>query len=102
MMQQASNRNFEDYEWFELLNICLLKKLQVPELNKYLNHYGKKSSPKLRKHEKLRVIQGHITSTTVVSQTCLDGAESRTGSKWKLMMIAATMMTKMILLLTTL
>ena len=43
-MQQASNRNFEDYGWFELLNNGLLKKLKVPELNKYLNHYGMKKS----------------------------------------------------------
>ena len=43
-MQQASNRNFEDYGWFELLNNGLLKKLKVPELNKYLNHCGMKKS----------------------------------------------------------
>ena len=40
----------------------LLKKLKVSDPDKYLNHYGLKKSLKLRKLEKIKLIQGHIIS----------------------------------------
>lgn len=67
-MQQDNNRQFADYDWLQLLNNGLLKKLKVSDLDKYLNHYGMKNSLKLKKPEKVQLIQGHITSTNVVNQ----------------------------------
>jgi hypothetical protein len=43
-----------------MFNDGLLKKLNVSDLNKYLSHHGMVHSLKLRKAEKIRVIQGHI------------------------------------------
>ena len=60
--QQERNKKYEDYNWLAMFNDGLLKKLNVSDLNKYLSHHGMMHSLKLRKAEKIRVIQGHIAS----------------------------------------
>lgn len=60
--QQERNKKYEDYNWIALFNDGLLKKLNVSDLNKYLSHHGMMHSLKLRKTEKVRIIQGHIAS----------------------------------------
>ena len=50
--RQDANRQFDDYDWLELFNSGLLKKLKVSDLDKYLNHFGLKNSLKLRKLER--------------------------------------------------
>ena len=66
--QQQSNKKYEDYNWIAMFNDGLLKKLNVSDLNKYLSHHGMMHSLKRRKAEKIRVIQGHITSHLNVSE----------------------------------
>ena len=60
--QQERNKKYEDYNWLAMFNDGLLKKLNVSDLNKYLSHHRMMHSLKLRKAEKIRVIQGHIAS----------------------------------------
>lgn len=60
--QQNNNKMFEDYDWVAMFNNGLLKSLNISDLNKYLSHYGMQHSLKLKKAEKVRVIQGHIAS----------------------------------------
>jgi hypothetical protein len=67
-MQQERNKKYEDYNWIAMFNDGLLMKLNVSELNKYLSHHGMMHSLKLRKAEKIRVIQGHIASHLNVSE----------------------------------
>ena len=55
--QQQSNKKYEDYNWIAMFNDDLLKKLNVSDLNKYLSHHGMMHSLKLRKAEKIRVIE---------------------------------------------
>ena len=47
----------EDYPWTELCeDVTKLKKLGVPELNKYLNHHGIEQNLKSSKSEKVKII----------------------------------------------
>lgn len=41
--RDAKDKSYEDYPWTELRkDVTKLKKLRVPELNKYFNHHGLK------------------------------------------------------------
>lgn len=64
----TKQQKYEDYNWIAMFNDGLFKKLNVSDLNKYLSQPGMMHSLKLRKAEKIRVIQGHITSHLNVSE----------------------------------
>ena len=56
--REAKDKSYEDYPWTALCeDVMKLKKLSVPELNKYLNHHGQhlKSS----NSEKVKAILRH-------------------------------------------
>lgn len=53
-----------------------MKKLKVSDLDKYLNHYGLKKSLKLRKLEKIKVIQGHIATMSGKDEQEVANADS--------------------------
>ena len=58
--REANDKSREDYPWTELCeDVTKLKKLPVPELNKYLNHYGLKQHLKSSKSEKVKAILRH-------------------------------------------
>ena len=58
--RQAKDKSHEDYPWTELCeDVTKLKKLPVPELNKYVNHHGLKQHLKSSKSEKVKAIVRH-------------------------------------------
>ena len=64
MAQLEKDRRYDEYDWISLFNDGLLKKLTVADLNKYLLHNKMVHCLKLKKAEKVRIIQGHIVSTS--------------------------------------
>ena len=61
--EHKSAKSFEDYDWPALFQGGLLKKLNVRELNKYINHYHLCQSLNLKKTEKVNLITAHIASS---------------------------------------
>ena len=62
-------------------SVTKLKKLRVPELNKYLNHHGLKQHLKSNKSEKVKVIVKHCwqqTSPLIAGQLTLRNARTLT------------------------
>ena len=62
-------------------DVTKLKKLRVPELNKYLNHHGLKQHLKSNKSEKVKVIVRHClqqTSPLIAGQLTLRNARTLT------------------------
>ena len=58
--QKAKEKNYEDYAWKDLFEDAIkLKKLRVPELNKYLEHHGLDKHLKSTKNDKITVITRH-------------------------------------------
>ena len=58
--REAKDKSHEDYPWTELRkDVTKLKKLRVPEPNKYLNHHGLKQHLKSNKSEKVKAIVRH-------------------------------------------
>ena len=58
--REANNKSYEDYPWTELCeDVTKLRKLRIPELNKYLNRYGLKQHLKSSKSEKVKAILRH-------------------------------------------
>ena len=60
-------------------DVTKLKKLRVPELNKYLNHHGLKQHLKSNKSEKVKVIVRHClqqTSPLIAGQLTLRNART--------------------------
>ena len=49
-----------DYDWQKLFNDGSLSKFKVCELDKYLRNYNIRSTHKLKKKDKVRLIQRHI------------------------------------------
>ena len=60
LSRDAKDQSSEDYPWTELCeDLTKLKKLRVPELNKYLNHHRLKQHLKSSKSEKVKAIVRH-------------------------------------------
>jgi len=60
LSRDAKDKSYEDYPGTELCeDLTKLKKLRVPELNKYLNHHGLKQHLKSSKSEKVKAIVRH-------------------------------------------
>ena len=58
--REAKDKSNEDYPWTELCkDVTKLKKLRVPELNKYFNHHGLKQHLRSNKSEKVNSIVRH-------------------------------------------
>ena len=58
--REAKDKSYEDYPWTELCeDVTKLRKLRVPELNKYLNHHGLKQHLKSINSEKVNAIVRH-------------------------------------------
>ena len=58
--QNAKEKNYEDYAWKDLCEDPIkLKKLWVPELNKYLKHHRLDRHLKSTKNDKVQVITRH-------------------------------------------
>ncbi len=58
--QNAKEKNDEDYAWKDLCeDSTKLKKLRVPELNKYLKHHRLDKHVKSTKNDKVQVITKH-------------------------------------------
>ena len=58
--QKAKEKNYEDYAWKDLCqDSTKLKKLRVPELNKYLKHHRLDKHLKSTKNDKVQVITKH-------------------------------------------
>ena len=58
--REAKEKLYEDYPWADLCeDVTKLKKLRLPELNKYLNHHGLKQHLKSSKSEKVKAIVRH-------------------------------------------
>ena len=58
--QKAKEKNYEDYTWNDLCeDPTKLKKLRVPELNKYLKHHRLDKHLKSTKNDKVKVITRH-------------------------------------------
>ena len=58
--QRAKEKNYEDYAWKDLCeDPTKLKKLRVPELNKYLKHHRLDKHLKSTKNDKVKVITRH-------------------------------------------
>ena len=60
--REAREKSYEDYHWANLCeDAAKLKKLRVPELNKYLKHHGLLNQhQKSNKNEKVKTIMGHF------------------------------------------
>ena len=60
--REAREKSYEDYHWANLCeDATKLKKLRVPELNKYLKHHGLlKQHQKSSKNEKVKTIMRHF------------------------------------------
>ena len=60
--REAREKSYEDYHWANLCeDATKLKKLRVPELNKYLKHHGLlKQHQKSNKNDKVKTIMGHF------------------------------------------
>jgi hypothetical protein len=63
MSEQEQQKTFLEYNWLELFEKCLLSTLKVHVLDKYLSHYKLQGKLKLKKAEKLCIIQRHIATT---------------------------------------
>ena len=60
LSRYAKDKSYKDYPWTELCeDLTKLKKLRVPELNKYLNHHRLKQHLKSSKTEKVKAIVRH-------------------------------------------
>ena len=60
LSRDAKDKSYEDYPSTELCeDLTKLKRLRVPELNKYLNHHGLKQHLKSSKSEKIKAIVRH-------------------------------------------
>ena len=58
--KNAKENNYEDYAWKDLCeDSTKLKKLRVPELNKYLKHHRLDKHLKSTKNDKVQVITRH-------------------------------------------
>ena len=58
--REAKERSYEDYDWADLCeNAAQMKKLRVPELNKYLKQHSRHHHLENNKNEKIEVIQRH-------------------------------------------
>ena len=58
--QRATEKNYEDYAWKDLCeDPTKLKKLRVPELNKYLKYHRLDKHLKSTKNDKVKVITRH-------------------------------------------
>ena len=60
--REAREKSYDDYHWATLCeDAAKLKKLRVPELNKYLQHHGLlKQHQKSSKNDKVKTIMGHF------------------------------------------
>ncbi len=63
MSEREQQKTFLEYNWLELFEKCLLSTLKVHVLDKYLSHYKLQGKLKLKKAEKLCIIQRHIATT---------------------------------------
>ena len=62
---EAKDKSYDDYPWTELCeDVTKLKKLRVPELNKYLSHHDLKQHLKSSKSEKVKVIVRYCLQQT--------------------------------------
>ena len=58
--QKAKEKNYEDYAWKDLCkDSTKLKKLRVPELNKYQKHHRLGKHLKSTKNDKVKVLTRH-------------------------------------------
>ena len=58
--REAKDKSYKDCRWTELYeDVTKLKKLRVPELNKYFNHHGLKQHLRSNKSEKVKPIVRH-------------------------------------------
>ena len=76
MARLEKDRTYDEYDWISICNDGLLKKLTVADLNKYLVHNKMVHCLKLKKAEKVRIVQGHIASTSnneASFEECEDG-----------------------------
>jgi hypothetical protein len=60
MLEMEKKKTFSDYDWQKLFDDGSLSKLKVCELDKYLRNYNIRSTHKLKKKGKVRLIQRHI------------------------------------------
>ncbi len=60
MLEMEKKKTFSDYDWQKLFNDGSLSRLKVCELDKYLRNYNIRSTYKLKKKDKVRLIQRHI------------------------------------------
>ena len=60
--REAREESYDEYHWATLCeDAAKLKKLRVPELNKYLQHHGLlKQHQKSSKNDKVKTIMGHF------------------------------------------
>ena len=66
---EAKGKSYEDYPWAELCeDVSRMKKLRVPELDRYLKHHGLKEHLKSSKNEKVKVIVRHCCRRLIQSQ----------------------------------
>ena len=73
--QNAKEKNYEDYAWKDLCEDSpKLKKLRVPELNKYLKHHGLDKHLKSTKNDKVQAV---ITTTAMKTTVTVKAALMR-------------------------
>ena len=65
LSEEEQQKTFLEYNWLELFEKGLLSKLKVNVLDKYLSNYKLQGKLKLKKAEKVRIIQRHIATTHV-------------------------------------
>ena len=66
--EHERSKQFEDYNWIELLKSGSLPKLRVWQLDKYLEHFMLSSAKKFKMQQNLWFIQKHIVSNNNIEQ----------------------------------
>ena len=67
--QEQESKRYEEYEWTKLFEEGKLKKLKVQELDKYLIYHNLRKSLNLRRKEKVTLINSHIASSRLQTET---------------------------------
>ena len=63
-LELEKRKEFSDYDWLKLFVDGSLSKLKVYKLDKYLENYKIRNTYKLKKKDKVRMIQRHIAMTS--------------------------------------